>query len=207
MQRFWSSLAVNLGKRAGLVSVIGLLITLALGAGITKLEFATGQDAYLNKGDEVYRDNVAYQDLFGGQAMLTVITMDPGHTVVELLDDANRAKLVAVGDKLASNQQEVLGVITPVDALRLSDNLVASATGSPTDSIAGRAILDAQARAPRRTRGSGWPTRPSRSSDWARSRRTSRAWTTPSGSIFCFTTTKVRFARRCCRSSPTIGTR
>ena len=41
-----------------------------LGFGITQLEFATGQDSYLNKDDQVYNDNVAYQDLFGGQAML-----------------------------------------------------------------------------------------------------------------------------------------
>ena len=55
-----------------------------LGFGITKLEFATGQDSYLNKSDQVYKDNVAYQDLFGGQAMLTLVTMDEGHTVDEL---------------------------------------------------------------------------------------------------------------------------
>ena len=93
MHRFWSSLALNLGKRAGLVSVVGLLVTLALGAGITRLEFATGQDAYLNKSDQVYKQNVAYQDLFGGQAMLTVISMKPGHTVVELMNDVNRKTL------------------------------------------------------------------------------------------------------------------
>ncbi len=64
--------------------MIGLLITLALGAGISRLEFATGQDSYLNKDDQVYIDNVEYQSLFGGQAMLTVITMDQGHHVDEL---------------------------------------------------------------------------------------------------------------------------
>src|SRR5258708_1110087 len=103
MQRFWSSLAVNLGKRAGLVSVIGLLVTLTLGAGISQLQFTSSQDAYLNKSDQVYKDNIAYQKLFGGEAMLTVITMDKGHTVDELLNDTNRAKLSAVGKKLAAN--------------------------------------------------------------------------------------------------------
>jgi hypothetical protein len=44
-------------------------ITLVLGLGITKLDFATGQDSYLNKDEQVYKDSVAYQDLFGGQAM------------------------------------------------------------------------------------------------------------------------------------------
>ena len=90
VQRFWSTLAVQVGKRAGLVSIIGLLVTLTLGAGITKLEFATGQDSYLNKSDEVYKDNVAYQDLFGGQAMLTLITMDEGETVEKLFEPENR---------------------------------------------------------------------------------------------------------------------
>jgi Predicted exporters of the RND superfamily len=148
MNRFWSSLAHNLGKRAGLVSVVGLLVTLALGAGITRLEFATGQDAYLNKTDQVYKQNVAYQDLFGGQAMLTVISMDPGHSVVELLNDANRKTLTSIGAKLASNRADIFGVITPVDALELSNNLVKSPTGDITTSIAGKTILAAQARAP-----------------------------------------------------------
>ena len=61
MQRFWSYLAVQLGKHAIWVSVIGLLITVGLGFGITKLEFATGQDSYLNKSDQVSKDNVVYQ--------------------------------------------------------------------------------------------------------------------------------------------------
>src|SRR3954470_2920416 len=148
MERFWRWLAVVLGKRAGLVSVIGLLITVALGAGISQLKFTSGQDAYLNKTDQVYKDNVAYQKLFGGEAMLTVITMDKGHTVDELLNDTNRPKLQAVGKRLAGNKKDVLGVITPVDALQLSNNLVSSKTCDPTKSIAGQLILAAQARAP-----------------------------------------------------------
>ena len=148
MHRLWSSLAVNLGKRAGLVAVIGLLITLTLGAGISRLEFTSGQDAYLNKTDQVFKDNVAYQKLFGGEAMLTVITMDKGHTVDELFNDQNRPKLAAVGKKLAANKQDILGVITPIDALALSDNLVSSKTCDPTQSIAGKLILAAQSRAP-----------------------------------------------------------
>ncbi len=148
MHRFWGSLALSLGKRAGLVSIIGLLVTLALGAGITKLEFATGQDSYLNKSDQVYKDNVAYQDLFGGEAMLTVISMKPGHDVVELFEPKTKAALTRTGRQLGADRRDVLGVITPVDALQLSDNLVKSPTGSITDSIAGKATLDAQTRSP-----------------------------------------------------------
>jgi len=49
MQKFWAWLGLNLGRRAGVVSIVGLVITVALGFGIPKLEFATGQDSYLNK--------------------------------------------------------------------------------------------------------------------------------------------------------------
>ena len=74
----WAWMALNFGKHAGIVGVIGLAITLVLGLGITKLDFATGQDSYLNKDEQVYKDSVAYQDLFGGQAMVTLFTMDDG---------------------------------------------------------------------------------------------------------------------------------
>src|SRR4029453_8383885 len=100
VERFWRFLAVELGKRAGLVSVIGLLVTLILGFGITRLEFSTGQDSYLNKSDTVYKDNVKYQGLFGGQAMLTLVTMDKGHTVSELFTPANQAKWRALEEQI-----------------------------------------------------------------------------------------------------------
>ena len=142
MQHFWSVLAVQLGKRAGLVSVVGLLVTLVLGLGITQLEFATGQDSYLNKDDQVYIDNVAYQDLFGGQAMLTVISMDDGHTVDELFTAENREQFAAFHDPLVESGN-VHGVITPVTILEFADALIQSPDGDPTHSIAGSALQTA----------------------------------------------------------------
>lgn len=145
MQRFWSGAAVQLGKRAGLVSVVGLLITIGLGLGIPRLEFATGQDSYLNKSDEVYKDNLAYQDAFGGQAMLTVISMDDGHTVDELFDTAGQAELTNLHDTLVGTGA-FHGVITPLTVLEFSDALVQSPNGDPTTSIAGKATLTALAK-------------------------------------------------------------
>ena len=94
MQKFWSRLAVELGKRAGLVAVVGLLITLTMGYGVTKLTFATGTDSYLNASDPAYRESIRYQHRFGGEANLTVITMNKGHKVLELITDpANRSAI------------------------------------------------------------------------------------------------------------------
>jgi len=144
VQRFWSYVAVQLGKRAGLVSVVGLLVTVGLGLGIAKLDFATGQDSYLNKSDQVYKDNVEYQRLFGGQAMLTVVTMDAGHTIDELFDAAGRQNFTTLHDTLV-NSGRFQGVITPLTILQFSDNLVNSPDGDPTKSIAGKALLTALA--------------------------------------------------------------
>lgn len=147
MQRFWSQLAVVLGKRVGLVSVVGLILMGLAGLGITQLKFATGQDSYLNSDEQVATDNVAYQKLFGGQAMLTVITMDEGHAIDELFDAATRQQFVSVHDEIRASAG-VQGVITPLTALEFSDALVQDPSGDITKSIAGGALLDALAREP-----------------------------------------------------------
>ena len=113
-----------------------------LGFGITQLDFATGQDSYLNKSDQVYKDNVAYQSLFGGQAMLTVITMDPGHTVDELFTAARTASSSrTLHDTLAATN-DYQGIITPLTVLEFSDSLVRVRTATRRTSIAGKADVD-----------------------------------------------------------------
>ena len=146
MPRFWARLAVEAGKRVGVVSLVGLLVTLVLGFGVTRLQFATGQDSYLDKSSATYQDNVAYQGLFGGQAMLTVITMDRGHTVDELMSPADRAQLAEMHDTLAATGR-YKSIVTPETALRFSDQLLQGGTpgGDPTTSIAGKATLRAVA--------------------------------------------------------------
>ena len=143
MQRFWSWLAVYLGKHAGVVAIVGLLVTLVLGFGTTKLSFATGQDSYLNAEDQVYKDNVAYQGLFGGQAMLALLTADQGKTVNDIMSPANQAAFDKISQQLKAHPDVIQGVITPKDALVWSDKLVQSPDGNPTNSIAGKALLAA----------------------------------------------------------------
>ena len=136
MQRFWSWLAVEAGKRAGLVALIALLVTLVLGYGVTKLQFATGQDSYLNTDDQVYVDNVEYQDLFGGQAMLVLFTLDDGVTITDFMNEANQQELARVKDELKANDAVIEAVITPTDILDWSDALIQSPDGNPINSIA-----------------------------------------------------------------------
>src|SRR5262249_44362682 len=117
------------------------------GYGITKLEFATGQDSYLNKSDQVYKDSVKYQDLFGGEAMLTLVTMDEGHKVNELFTPENIAQWRAV-DKKISGTDNAVSVVTPLTALEFTDGLVRSPSGDPTQSVAGKILLSSQSRDP-----------------------------------------------------------
>ena len=149
MQRMWSWLAVNLGRRAGAVSLIGLVVTVGLGFGITRLDFATGQDSYLNTDEQVYIDNVDYQELFGGQAMLSVITMDEGHTVDELFTEESIATFNDVGERTRAIEN-VDGVIDPIAAMEFSRDLVVppvdgcdgsdAAAAKPECGVAARAL-------------------------------------------------------------------
>ena len=148
MQRFWSWLAVELGKRAGLVAAVGLLLTLVAGYGATQLKFSTGQDSYLNASDQVYKDNVAYQGLFGGEAMLVLLTANDGQTVVDLSNPHNLAEMQKVADQLNAHPDLVEAVVTPGTALTWSDDLIqktpeGQVSTNPTASVAGHALLTA----------------------------------------------------------------
>jgi hydrophobe/amphiphile efflux-3 (HAE3) family protein len=140
-------LAVNLGKHAGIVSIVGLVITVVLGLGITKLEFATGQDSYLNKDEAVYKDSVAYQDLFGGQAMLTLVSVDEG-TVADLFTPENVAKWQAVDADLREGGDLIFGVVTPLTAMKFTNDLVLPPSGNVVEGIAAKLLLGATERDP-----------------------------------------------------------
>jgi hydrophobe/amphiphile efflux-3 (HAE3) family protein len=150
MQRFWSWLAVNLARHAGMVTLIGLVFTVVLGVGITRIEFATGQDSYLNKGSQVYDDNIEYQELFGGNALLTAISMDEGHTVDELFTEAGVADMERVATEVRE-VSHVLNAISPVTALEFSSRLVQAPEGGTVfDAIGTKALTEAQAEAEER---------------------------------------------------------
>jgi uncharacterized protein len=145
VHKFWGWLGLNLGKHWIIVLGLGAVLTVGLGYGITNLKFATGQDSYLNKSDQVYKDNVKYQKLFGGQAMLTLVTMDPGHDVTELFTPANIAQWKALDRTLRANDQTA-NVVSPLTALEFNDALVRSPSGDPTQGVAGKILLAGVAR-------------------------------------------------------------
>jgi len=140
----WDRLAAILIGRPVVVLAILAVITVGLAAGATRLTFATGQDSYLNASSRVAVDNRAYQSLFGGQAMITVFSAEPGHDILDLFTRANRAELVALQREL-DRTAGVHGTATPLTAMDWNQALVAPAAGSddPTTSVAGGILLRA----------------------------------------------------------------
>lgn len=155
MRKFWSNLAVQLGKRAGIVALVGLVLTMGIGFGVTKLQFATGQDSYLNSDEQIAKDNVAYQDLFGGQIMIVLFTLKEGTSHADLLTGQNRAAFDEVTEQLCGEVVDgsctadptIKSVVTPLTAMQLSDNLLQRSyedptqlASSPLDAIAGTTL-------------------------------------------------------------------
>jgi hydrophobe/amphiphile efflux-3 (HAE3) family protein len=149
MHKYWAWLGLNLGKHAGIVSIIGLLITVTLGYGITKLEFATGQDSYLNKDEEIYKNSVAYQELFGGQAMITLVTLSEDQELTDLFTPENVDQWRAVEAELKEQGgDDLFGVVTPLTALEFTDALVLPESGNVTEGVAAQILLGATERDP-----------------------------------------------------------
>lgn len=146
MRRFWSWVGLNAGKRAGVVALAGLVLTVGLGAGLAQLQFRTDNASYLNTTDPAYVDNAAYQHLFGGDDMVTMFTMQPGNWVGGLLAPADQQVFARVTAEL-QHAPGVQSVISPIAVAQLTSNLLASPNGQVTDSVAGRMEL-AAAQAP-----------------------------------------------------------
>lgn len=137
MERFWRGLGLHLGKRWYLVLAGVLVITGALAMGFTKLEFATGQDSYLNSDSQVAVDNVRFQDAFGGEAVVLLFQLDEGKAIEDLFTPGNIEKFAALEAELR-DIPEVTAVITPYTSVVWSE---AIANGPGTN-----ALISAQAR-------------------------------------------------------------
>jgi predicted RND superfamily exporter protein len=95
-----------------------------LGIGATQIEFATGQDSYLNSDSQIAIDNREFQELFGGEAVILLFTAaDPETDVSDLFVGDNLAKLEAINTDLAGID-EVESVVSPLTSLRFSEQLI-----------------------------------------------------------------------------------
>ncbi len=129
MERFWRRTGVALGKHWKIVAAVVVVITVVLGLGARQIEFATGQDSYLNPSSQVAIDNVDFQDDFGGETVILLFSAEDGYDIGDLYEGNNLAELERINAEL-SEVDEVYAVITPLTSLTFSSNLITDGVGS-----------------------------------------------------------------------------
>lgn len=122
MRRSWEWLGLNLGKRAGIVALVGLALTVGLGVGLTSIKFSTSNADYLNRSDPAAIGNREYSSLFGGDPIAVLFTMRRGTTVDDLLTPANQNQMRRIDSEL-SRDPDVFDVISPLTALGFAANV------------------------------------------------------------------------------------
>ena len=73
---------------------------------------------------------MAYQDLFGGQIMIVLFTMDEGSSVVDLASGENRQTILDATEEIAADPN-VESVVTPLTGLEFSDSLIQNSYADP----------------------------------------------------------------------------
>ena len=138
MESFWRSAGVQLGKQWKIVLAVVVAITVVFGIGATRINFATGQDSYLNPDSQIAIDNVDFQDHFGGETVIMLFTAtDPDADVADLIEGDNLVELNAVTEEM-SKVANVRSVITPPVSITFSDSLLKGAGRAALISAAGR---------------------------------------------------------------------
>ena len=145
MEQFWRNTGVVLGKHWKIVGLVALAISALLAVlGLTKVEFATGQDSYLNDSSQVSVDNVGFQERFGGETVVLLFSAEDGNDITDLVTGDNLATL----QQLTADLEKVPGayaVITPAVSLEFSDALIKGPGRTALLSAIGRETNDAAA--------------------------------------------------------------
>ena len=128
----------------------------------SQLEFATGQDSYLNSDSQIAIDNVEFQDDFGGEAIILLFRAEDGADITDLFAGDNLAELTRLEAELRE-VPEVYSVVAPLTSVGFSEAIV-------TEGVGTNALLSAVEREPDRggARRSARPTSPPRSPGSAR---------------------------------------
>ena len=129
MIEFWNKMGRLLSRRtAATLTVVGL-VTIGMGFGLQRLDFATGQDSYIDPASQVAKDNKDYQSLFGGENMVVLFTVDEGKSVVDLFTTANITQFNDIAAKMKASDA-VASVVSPLTLLQWTHDLIAKGVAS-----------------------------------------------------------------------------
>lgn len=129
MESAWRSIGRTISRHTGATLAMVALVTIVLGVGLGRLDFATGQDSYIDPESDVAKDNERYQDLFGGESMVVLFTMPEGQSVVDLLTPANIAQLDEVEQQMLASES-IQSVVSPVALLTWTSDMATEGVAS-----------------------------------------------------------------------------
>jgi len=145
IRTLWEQLARSIVRRPVVVLATAAAVIVGLSVGLTRLEFRTDQAALIDQDSAAYKDNLRYQDRFGGEGMLVLFTGDP----VDLFSAENLPKLEALEDELRDTPgvETVVGPHTTmsfaIDQLSVAPELIGKAFSRAPDPDAYGAALGA----------------------------------------------------------------
>src|SRR5471030_2993823 len=129
MSELWNKAGRLLSRRTTATLLVVVLVTIGLGFGLKKLDFATGQDSYIDPSSQVAKDNERYQNLFGGENMVVLFTVPEGKSVVDLFTPANVTQFADI-EKQMLTSKAISSVVSPVTLLQWTQDLIVKGVAS-----------------------------------------------------------------------------
>jgi hydrophobe/amphiphile efflux-3 (HAE3) family protein len=105
-----------------IVLIAFAVITAILALGATNLEFATGQDSYLDDEDQIAIDNELLQSQFGGETIILLFQATGDSDIADLYGEGNLAELERLEGELRAIE-EVYSVVAPLTTVRFSESI------------------------------------------------------------------------------------
>ena len=113
-----STLASLVARRPWTVLAAALAVTVVFAVGVPLLDFETSQEAIIGEDHRISVQNAAFQRDFGGEAMIAVLTAEPGRRIDDLFAEGNLEALRRLEEGLRANRSVPLGD-RPGDGARL----------------------------------------------------------------------------------------
>jgi uncharacterized protein len=130
MEQRWRSIGSGLGRNWKLVALAFVVVTVVLGLGARNLEFATGQDSYLDPDDQIAIDNELFQGEFGGEQIVLLFQAQDGYDITDLFEaEGNLAELERIEAELRA-VPEVYAALTPYTAMQFSQAITDGGAGT-----------------------------------------------------------------------------
>ncbi len=129
MRSWWSAVGTWLGRKTILTLVAVLALTGVFAIGLGRLDFATGQDSYIDPSSQVAKNNRAYQDLFGGENMVVLFSVPQDKTLVDLFTTHNVEQMNNMQAELEGNPA-IVSVVSPVVLLQWTNDLITKGIAS-----------------------------------------------------------------------------